>query len=221
MLGVSRASLYRSKARRRSWSVKRDGDLEERLQYWAGQYPGFGYAKITALLRRRDGFQVNRKRVYRLMKEWGLLKARCACASIAHDGHFELPDGPNQLWQVDLSKVWTEESGWTSLIAIIDVYDRFLVAHGLRLRARAAEAAEILDQALNRSFPDGARGKDLCVMSDQGSCFTGHAFVRTIATLGIKQRLTRRRMPEHNAFIESFFAQLKREEVWPKEYRTI
>ncbi len=58
-------------------------------------------------------------------------------------------------------------------------------------------------------------------MSDQGSCFTGYAFAKTIRTLGLKQRLTRRRTPEHNAFIESFFAQLKREEVWPKQYWTI
>jgi len=218
VLQVGRASLYREKSKRQRWPVNDDRNLEGRLRHWREKYPWWGYRKITALIRSRDGLVVNHKRVYRVMKELGLLGRRLNREPVKHDGRFELPEGPNQLWQADLTKVWTEERGWVNLIAIIDVYDRFVLAHGLKLRGRAVEAAEVLDEALNRCFPDGARESGLKVMTDQGSCFTGYAFKQMIKQIDLTHRLTRRRTPQHNAFIESFFAQLKREEVWPNEY---
>ncbi len=70
MLGVSRAGLHRidGTARRRKAA---DPPWTERLREWIQQYPTFGYRRLWVLLRCRDGVVVNRKAVYRVLKQKG------------------------------------------------------------------------------------------------------------------------------------------------------
>lgn len=65
MLGFSRSS-HRYASRRREPT-----ELLERLRAHAASRPRFGYRRLHLLLR-RDGEQVNRKRVYRLYRLEGL-----------------------------------------------------------------------------------------------------------------------------------------------------
>jgi len=155
------------------------------------------------------------------MKEESLLLSRHLEPPFEASGKFELPGVKNQLWQIDATKVWVEEQGWIHVFALIDVFDRYVVNWSADLRGRGVEALDCLEKASLKEFPNGTRNESLVVMSDQGSCFTGMVFKGALKVLGIGQRLCRRRTPRHNAFIESFFAQLKREEVWTKEYQTL
>ena len=70
MLGVSRASLHRA-----TGTGQRRGRMEppwlERLRYWIQQHPTFGYRRLWVLLRFRDGLRINRKAVYRVLKQNG------------------------------------------------------------------------------------------------------------------------------------------------------
>ena len=72
--GVSRASFYRlTKTPLRE--PDRDMDLRDAIQRIALEWPSYGRPRITAELR-RQGWMVNPKRVYRLLREDNLLCVR-------------------------------------------------------------------------------------------------------------------------------------------------
>ena len=72
--GLSRASFYRFGGDSRA-EPDRDMDLRDAIQRVALEWPSYGRPRITAELRRR-GWEVNPKRVYRLMREDNLLCVR-------------------------------------------------------------------------------------------------------------------------------------------------
>ncbi|HPU30812.1 MAG TPA: IS3 family transposase [Syntrophorhabdaceae bacterium] len=78
-LGISRSSYYLSKdARVIEWPEgdfkdTRDEELVRRIKEIKAEHPFWGYRRVTAWLNHREGLNVNHKRVYRLMKENGLL----------------------------------------------------------------------------------------------------------------------------------------------------
>lgn len=63
--------------RRQRRDLISDQDLLERIKTVLGKFPSFGYKRITAVINRElqslDQARVNTKRVYRLLKEHGLL----------------------------------------------------------------------------------------------------------------------------------------------------
>lgn len=65
LLGLARSSYYHESER------TEDGSLGQAVQALAGQWPTYGYRRITAELR-RAGWTVNHKRVARVMAEMGL-----------------------------------------------------------------------------------------------------------------------------------------------------
>jgi len=70
-LRISRSGQYR-KERQRPGS-NRNGVLVEKLKELRLLHPFWGYRRMTAWLKHREGLVVNRKRVYRLMRENGLV----------------------------------------------------------------------------------------------------------------------------------------------------
>ena len=65
VLDLARSTFYHTAA------AAEDGDLRTALLDLAGQYPTYGYRRLTALLK-RTGWTANRKRVQRIMLEMGL-----------------------------------------------------------------------------------------------------------------------------------------------------
>ncbi len=55
--------------------TKNDREVLSLIQDLVKQFPFYGYRKITAILRFQRGLKINRKRVYRLMKESKLCMA--------------------------------------------------------------------------------------------------------------------------------------------------
>ena len=70
-LGISRSGQYRKESQRPG--SNRNGVLVEKLKELRLLHPFWGYRRMTAWLKHREGLVVNRKRVYRLMRENGLI----------------------------------------------------------------------------------------------------------------------------------------------------
>ena len=83
MLGVARSSYY-SESEGRD-----DGELRQAVEELAGQWPTYGYRRITAELR-RAGWVVNHKRIARMMVDMGLQartnRRRKKTTDSRHDG---------------------------------------------------------------------------------------------------------------------------------------
>ncbi len=69
ILEVNRGWFYGAAAKRPN---AEETALRDRIEEIVLEFPGYGYRRVTATLR-REGWSVNRKRVLRLMREESLL----------------------------------------------------------------------------------------------------------------------------------------------------
>jgi putative transposase len=218
VLQISRQAIYRTPTPRTPPQRRPPADpVEQAIVEEAIANQTDGYRLVTAFVRRRLGVAVIRKRVLRVMRERKLIQRRRPLERRKRPGFFRV-ERPRQLWQLDLTSVWVAEHGWTYLIAIIDCCTREIVAWQLSLRRRADEAIALIERtAAVYAIEPG----ELTLGSDNGSAFTARRFRAKLAELGIHHRRGGYRDPESQAFIESWFGELKEREVWLNEYETL
>jgi len=227
VLGAPRSRLYPRRGRQESVPVRgadRDKPLSDAMRAVCERHLTYGYRRVTAVLH-REGVRVNHKRVNRIMREAGLTRPRIRTQRVGADGRGAAGDaeGPDRVWQMDLTRVWVEALGWVNVVAIIDVWDRSIVGHVIAARARSAEWVAALDRAAMARFPAGIRegGARLRLQVDNGCQPCSRAFVAATRALGIELFYTHVQAPKQNAYIERFFRTLKEEEVWPNIYNTL
>ncbi len=86
----------------------------------ATQNPWYGYKRI-AVMCRRAGHKVTNRQCYRVMKTHGLLQKRKARAAEIYQTlklYELLPDGPNDLWQTDVTFIHIPGFGWWYAVTV-------------------------------------------------------------------------------------------------------
>src|ERR1022692_1846040 len=133
--GVSRSSLYRY-AEDGAMEPDRDMDLRDSIQRIALEWPSYGRPRITAALR-RQGWTVNPKRVYRLLREDNLLCVRKRKFLVTTDSNHKRHVYPNlagqmtltgidQLWVADITYIRLEAE-FIYLAVVIDAFSRRVI----------------------------------------------------------------------------------------------
>jgi len=178
-----------------------------------GPDAAFGYRKITVLLRRRFKLVINKKKVYRLCKEMGILgprlsKARTIPRRVANNRKVT---GPNQLWQMDIKYGYV--AGMRRhfyLASIIDVFDRSIVAYH---RGKACDTKSVIQTLQKALLKRGIYKQDtrLIIRTDNGPQFDSNAFREFCMQAGIEHEQTPVKTPNKNAYIESFHSIIERE----------
>jgi len=206
--------------RKPSYSVTlRNEYLLERIKDIKGEHPFWGYRRVWAYLRYIDGLIVNKKRVYRLMREHNLTvkpNTRLIAKRVS-----ERPkpraDKPKQWWGIDMTKVMTDR-GWVYVVIVLDWYTKKIVGHFSGTRATSREWLEALEKGLNREFPQGVRGNGLKLMSDNGSQPTSLSFMKACSNLEVQQVFTSYNNPKGNADTERMIRTMKEELFWLREW---
>lgn len=216
--GLSRRSLY---YHLKVGPVARPREDEPRVRHAirraALARPTFGYRRVWAILRRREGLGINRKRVRRLMKIEGLsLAAHFPRPRLPATGRL-IAEVPNTRWYTDLTEIETSDRGLGLLMAIVDGCTREVVSWEFLSECLATDAVRVLEAAVQRRFPRTGRAASLVLVTDQGSQFTARSFREAATRLGVEHRLTRRRRPEDNGLQESFHGHLKQDYLWLRE----
>lgn len=211
--------------------MERDADLRGLIQEIALAWPSYGYRRITAELR-RQGHQVNHKRVLRLMREDNLLCLRKRRFAGTTDSDHGLPVYPNlaaemkpngtdQLWVADLTYVRLQRE-FVYLAVVLDGFSRRCVqkflhrwALGRPLEARLTIAA-LWQALLSRQV-----GPGLIHHSDRGVQYASQDYIELLKEREIQVSMSRRACPYDNAQAESFIKTLKCEEVYLNEYKTL
>ena len=180
--------------------------------------PFFGWPRITAWLR-RQGHQVNHKRVRRLMQVMGL-QAICPKPNTSKPapGHKVFPyllrglkiTRPNQVWSTDITYI-PMRGGFLYLVAVMDWFSRFVLSWEL---SNTMETGFCL-AALNAAFGFGQPG---IWNSDQGSQFTSTDFLAPLKTRGILVSMDGRGRALDNVFIERLWRSLKYELIYPGDF---
>jgi len=218
---ISRQAIYRVPKRRPATAARRAGppacEVDAAIIEVAEANQTDGYRMVTALVVRKLGRAVNRKRVLRVMRERRLIQRRRRLDRRRRPGFFQVTR-PNELWHLDMTSVWVAEHGWVYLMAAIDCCTREIVGWHLELRCRAKESIALIERAVAARR---VRPGTLTLGTDNGSAFTARAFKLVLSGLGVVHRRGGYRDPESQAFIESWFGKLKERCVWLHEFETL
>jgi len=121
---------------------------------------------------------------------------------------------PNQVWSTDITFIRIKGKGWVYLVAIIDYYSRYIVAHEVSITLEVEFCISALQEALLEKKPE-------IFNSDQGSQFTSLEFTGVLSDQDIKISMTGKGRCLDNVLIERFWRSLKYEEVFLAEYLTV
>lgn len=117
-----------------------------------------------------------------------------------------LPQKPDQVWAGDITFIPTS-AGWLYLAVVIDLCSRKIVGWSLGDNLRAQLVIEALRQALgSRRILSG-----LVFHSDRGSQYGSGSYRNLLREAGIRQSMSARANPYHNAWTEAFMGTLKTE----------
>lgn len=185
------------------------------------EHPFWGYRRVWATLRYKNGLLINVKRVARLMRLHDLgVKRENLRAKRTPTGSKPHPVMPCQWWGIDMTKVMTE-GGWVYIVLVIDWFSKKIVGHHAGYQSRSREWLQALNMAVQDNFPGGVRGQGLHLMSDNGCQPTGTNFMRECATLGITQAFTSYNNPKGNADTERAIRTVKEELLWLREWHSL
>jgi putative transposase len=214
LLGVSRSSLYYQ-------PVPDSAEDLELMALMDRQYlktPFYGSRKMTAWLR-SQGYQVNRKRVRRLMRVMGLqaIYRRPNTSKPAPD-HQVYPyllkgleiNRVNQVWTADITYI-PMARGFLYLVAIMDWHSRYVLAWRLSNTLEVDFCMEALAEALSKGRPE-------VFNTDHGSQFTSEAFTGILLEQGIQISMDGKGRYTDNIFVERLWRSIKYEEVYLKAY---
>lgn len=184
-------------------------------------HPFYGYRKITVILQRDYQQRVNHKRVLRLMKQAGIQaiypKPRLSVKNLQHRIFNYLLAAlvivrANQVWMVDITylKLGTR---FVYLVALIDVFSRYIVGWSLSFMLDTANCLDALDSALKCSKPE-------IINSDQGCQFTSDAWIIRLTELNITVSMDGKGRCIDNIYIERFWRSIKYEAIYLNEFDT-
>ena len=115
---------------------------------------------------------------------------------------------PNQAWVGDITYIPTGE-GWLYLAIVKDLCTRKIVGYAFSQRIDTQLTLDALNMAVRRERP----APGLIFHSDRGVQYAAAAFRERLASLGVRQSMSRKGDPYDNAVAENFFSCLKCELV--------
>lgn len=217
LLGIHRSGVY----------FKPKGESEYNLQLMKMidqhhlQFPFKGVPRITTWLRKDLGERVNHKRIARLCRLMGIqaIGPKPNTSKRGKEkGHKVYPyllrhlkvERPNQVWAMDITYI-PVQGGYLYLVAIIDLYSRFVVGWSLSNTMEAEWCRQTLEEAVEQ------HGRPEIINTDQGSQFTAARFANYVTEdLKVKLSMDGKGRAIDNIFIERFWRTLKYEHVYLK-----
>ena len=201
-----------------------DMDVRHEIQKIALEWPSYGSRRIQRELKAR-GWEVNRKRVQRLMQEDNLLcvvKRKFVVTTDSGHGGKVYPNrassmiltGVDQLWVADITYIRLEEE-FVYLAVVLDGYSKRVI--GWHLDDGLDDSLTL--NALRMALGERTVRPGLVHHSDRGVQYASGDYTDLLKDRGIAISMSRKANPWDNAACESFMKTLKQEEVYRTEYR--
>jgi len=193
-------SLQRTSAR----YVRRSRHDEEAtvalIREYAHEQPMYGYRIIAAMLK-HDGYQINRKRVYRIWRQEGLQLPRRKTGKRRYgdaSSTLRRAGAPNEVWTYDFLEGRTERGGKLRMLTVLDEYTRECLTIHV---ARSISSRQVI-QVLEWLFL--LRGAPSYLRSDNGPEFVACALQEWLRERRCNTLYISPGSPWENPFIESF-----------------
>ena len=194
--------------------------MVEALVNVAGQWPTYGYRRLTKQLQ-REGHTVNTKRVRRLMHDLGIVgkapekRLRTTDSGHAYPRYSNLVEDlkvsrPDEVWVADITYIRLRKE-FVYLAVLMDIHTRCI--RGWHL-GRGLDQ-ELTLTALRRAYE---QGRPEIHNSDQGVQYAATAYVELLTSREVKISMASVGEPEENGYAERLMRTIKEEEVDLSEY---
>lgn len=179
----------------------------------------YGARRVKQVLE-REGYNVSKTRIIRLMKEENLVCKTKKKFKVKTDSKHNNPvapnilkrnfqcDKPNQCWVGDITYISTE-SGWIYLAVVLDLFSRQVVGWATSKSLHSDLVNEALLMALWKRKPKPG----LVWHTDRGSQYASEEHRKILTDHGVKQSMSRKGDCWDNAVAESFFHTIKTESI--------
>ncbi len=194
---IAPSTYYAALTRPPSPRAVRDEELKPMIaKIYEENYSVYGPRKVWWQLR-RDGVQVGRGRIERLMRQMGLagvVRGRTVRTTVQDKDGVRAADlvkrrfvagAPNRLWVADFTYVNTR-AGTVYVAFAIDVFSRRIVGWRARMSKETDLVLDAIDMGLrHRQYRPGSDGDKLVHHSDAGSQYTSFRFTQHLVDAGI------------------------------------
>lgn len=217
LLSINRSGLFYKKAP----ADVQDDQLMDLIDKKYMQAPYFGSRRMTEYLK-KEGYQVNRKRIQRLMRQMGIeavyTRPKTSKPSKENKIYPYLLRGKtinkaDQVWCADITYI-PMRKGFLYLVAIMDWHSRYVLSWSLSNSMDASFCTTALEDALQQDSPE-------IFNTDQGSQFTSSDFTDLLKENSVQISMDGKGRYLDNIFIERLWRSLKYEEVYLKAYEDI
>ncbi len=187
----------------------------------------YGLLRLVKSIR-KAGTPVNKKRIYRLMKKYGIFsktkkkfkvttkqKGGAKFNENLLNGNFSV-DSKNKVWTSDITYIWTKQ-GWLYLAVVLDLYNREIIGWSLGQRP----SAELVVRAFTMAVMNRKPAAGVIFHSDRGSQYTSNKMRNILDHYKFRQSMSGKGNCYDNAVTETFFSTLKKELVYLTEFKTI
>jgi len=204
-------------------NARRREDLKEAITEVFHEYHQlFGAKKITAILRQR-GYIVSDKLVHKLMMESGLQSVSTSSKKYyikwqkgenknILQQQFYVKE-PNRVWVSDITAFKFNET-YYYIAAIIDLFSRKVISY----RISKQNSTQLVTLAFKKAYSERNPAPGLVFHSDRGKQYMSFAFSKLLQKHNVEQSFSKSGCPHDNAVMESFFSQLKKEELYRRRY---
>ena len=226
-LMVPRGTFYnhiKRNKRDNAWYAKRRESLREEIQkIYYDKHQIYGSPKIAATLRSR-GIKITEGMVRQLMQDMGLISIREGAKDYYDKEKSKNKNylnqkfnttRPNEVWVSDITCFRYNEK-YYYICVIIDLYARKVVGYMIGGKNSTQLTKSTFKLAYESRHPD----ENLIFHTDNGSNYTSKSFRDYLKKLRVTQSFSRPHIPYDNSVMESFFSNMKREELYRTKYRS-
>ena len=175
----------------------------------------YGYQTVTMLLKQRK-FIINRKKVYRLMKENNLLLSKTRKEKMLKNYvKYSVVQtyNPFEIIEIDIKYIYIHGLRQNAyLITLFDTFTRMALCWDLDLSMKHSKVIELIDELiLNYLQPNNILNREvkMSIRTDNGSQFIAKKVRCHIEQNQIYQEFIKPRTPQQNGHIESFHATIE------------
>lgn len=213
--------ILRNKRENTVYAKHREELKEKIMEIYHDNFQVLGADKIVAVLK-KNGIRAGSKTVQNLMNEMGLSSIRNGAkrAYRAEQRDFKNHvqqkfdvQKPNQVWVGDTT-LFRFHNRTYYICAILDLYSRKAVGYGLSNK----NSTQLVKKTFLKAYSARNPSTDLIFHSDRGSNFQSETFRTCLAEHGVVQSFSKPYTPHDNAVIESFFSNMKKEELYRTRY---
>ena len=222
-LNINRTKFYRYITYKETQTERRNKKLTRLIKEIAARNPCYGSKRICHELK-RQGYITSYKTVSRLMQENGIQAVtgqkppRQQNKDTLNDNVLKWQkkyalSAPDIAWLSDVTEIKLFGIKFY-ICSIEDIYSRYIISYTISPTNDSALVANtFMDAYAKRNPPYG-----LIFHSDNGANFTATAIRALLKSYGIRQSFSKIATPQDNGHMESFFATLKKEELYRKTY---